>query len=266
MAFQPVIPFGGMAGWSFLQRTQESQKAAFNEDPIIERDSEYFAANIGNITSAEDLVKDYRLLKIALGAFGLDDDIGNKFLIQKVLEDGSLDTDDLANKFSDKRYLDLTKAFGFGDFSTPRTQLSTFSDEILGAYTERQFEIAVGQQDSDMRLSLSLERDLGALLDKTNSDDGMWFSVMGNPPLRKVFETALGLPTSFGALDIDLQLIGFRKRAQAVFGDGEVAQFNEPENVEELNRLFLARSQINSGFGTLSSGSIALTLLQNAFG
>ncbi len=263
MSFQPVIPFGGMAGWSFLQRTQENQQAAFEASPVITRDSEYFAENIGSVTTAEELVSDFRLLKVALGAFGLDDDLANKYFVQKVLEDGAIDTEALSNKLSDKRYLDLTKAFGFGDFDTPNTQLSDFPGEILQAYKDRQFEIAIGDQDSDMRLSLSLERDLGTVLETTTTDDGMWFSIMGNPPLRRVFETALGLPASIGALDLDLQLTGFRDKALAAFGDGEVAQFSDPGKMEELNRLFLVRSQIQAGSSSMSSGAIALTLLQN---
>ncbi|HGG06583.1 MAG TPA: DUF1217 domain-containing protein [Aliiroseovarius sp.] len=263
MNFQPVIPFGGMAGWAFLQRTQESQQAAFAASPVVQRDTEYFAENIGKIDTAEELVSDFRLLKVALGAFGLDDDIGNKFFIQKILEDGSIDPDALANKMSDKRYLEFTKAFGFGDFSTPNTKLSDFANTTLEAYRTRQFEVAVGDRDSDLRLSLGLERDLGTVVDLTTTDDGRWFTIMGNPPLRKIFETALGLPASFGTLDLDLQLTGFRDKAKAVFGNGEISQFEDPEKLEELNRLFLVRAQLNTGSAGMSSGAIALTLLQN---
>ncbi len=263
MSFRPVIPFGGMAGWAFLQRTRASQQAAFDKAPEIRRDTDYFAENIGSITTAQELVSDYRLLKVALGAFGLDDDIDNRFFIRKILEEGTIDPDSLANKMSDKRYLEFSKAFGFGDFPTPNTQLSDFADSVLDAYKTRQFEVAVGEQDNDLRLAMTLERDLSAILEKNTTDDGRWFSVMGNPPLRKIFETALGLPASFGTLDLDLQLSGFRERARAVFGNGEVSQFSDPEKMGELNRLFLVRSQINAGNGALSSGSIALTLLQN---
>lgn len=262
MTFQPIIPFGGAAGWAFLQRTQEAQQNAFEDSPLIERDTEYFAENISKITSAEDLVSDYRLLKVALGAFGLDDDLPNKAFISKVLEEGTLDEESFSNRMVDKRYFELSKAFGF-DLSPPNTQLSDFSEGILESYKTRQFEIAVGQQDATMRLALGLERDLGEIVDGGNTDDGKWFSVMGNEPLRKVFETALGLPSSFAALDIDVQLSTFREKAEAIFGDGEISQFSDPENLEELNRLFLVRSQIESGSAGLSSGSIALTLLQS---
>lgn len=263
MSFQPVIPMGGMAGWSFLQRTQQDQKEAFNASPVMQRDIQYFKENIGQVNTAAQLVEDYRLLKVALGAYGLDGDIGNKFFIQKVLEDGTLDTDDLSNKLSDKRYYEMAQDFGFGDYGVPRTKVSDFSDSTIDAYQDRQFEIAVGEQNQEFRLSMSLERDLGEIVNKNTSDDGKWFAVMGNPPLRSIFETALGLPSSFGTLDLDLQLGMFREKTETYFGDSNIDQFSDPQKMEELNRLFLVRSEIANGGVGMSSGTIALTLLQN---
>ncbi len=117
-----------------------------------------------------------------------------------------------------------------------------------------------------MRLVMSLERDLGAIVGKDTSDAGKWYSVMGNTAMRSVFETAFSLPSSFATLDVDDQLVRFQEKAEAYFGDSSVDQFSNPEKLEELSRLYLAKSQLNNGIGTLSGGSIALTLLQNAFG
>ncbi|KPN64847.1 Protein of unknown function [Aliiroseovarius crassostreae] len=263
MSFQPIIPMGGAAGWAFLQRTQDAQKQTFNASAEMQRDVSYYKENIGKISTAEELVDDYRLLKVTLGAYGLSDDINNKFFIQKVLEDGTFDEGDLANKLSDKRYYEMAKDFGFGDLSIPATQISTFADKTISAFQERQFEVAVGEQNQDFRLSLSLKRELGAIVDKSTSEDGKWFSIMGNPPLRQVFETALGLPNSFGALDLDLQLQGFKDKAEAYFGSNKISQFSDPSKLDELNRLFLIRSDLANGSASMASSTIALTLLQN---
>jgi Protein of unknown function (DUF1217) len=260
MGFQPIVPFGGMAGWTFLQRTQEAQQKAFEAAPEIKLDTAYFAENISKVTTADDLVNDYRLLKVALGAFGLDDDLPNKAFIKKVLEEGSLDPESFANRMIDKRYLALTEAFGF-DLGTASTQISDFPDQILANFKTRQFEIAVGEQDTDMRLALSLKRDLGDIVAKDTTANGKWYSVMGNEPLRQVFATALGLPSTLATLDIEQQLEVFRDRAASVFGNGEVDQFGDPAAMDELNRLFLVRSQIEAGAAGMSSGAIALTLL-----
>lgn len=261
MTFQPVVPLSGYAGWSFLQRTYEAQHEAFKESVSVTRLTDYFRENISAIRTAEELVNDRRLLEVALGAFGLDEDINAKAFIREILEEGTFDEDALANRLADKRYRQLSEAFGFGDFGG-LTILPSLADDIVSRYESRQFEIAVGQQDEDMRIALSLETGLADLFDQAEGDDAQWFAMMGNPPLRRTFEVALGFPPAFGQVDIDDQLIAFRDRAEAVFGVEEFAEFADPERQEELIRLFLVRAQVEAG-ASLSAGNVALTLLQS---
>lgn len=265
MTFQPVVPISGYAGWAFLERTREVQQTAFDNSSLITRQVAYFTENIGAVTSAEDLVNDRRLLEVALGAFGLSEDINNKYFLQKILEDGTLNPEALGNRLADKRYFEFAKAFGFGDFSTPRTVLSEFPEEITSAFKTNQFEVAIGNQNPNMRLALGLESALAAINDTQTTDDGRWFAIMGQPPVREVFEKALGLPSSIGALDLDQQLKTFRERSESIFGESEVSGFAEPDKQEDLLRLFLLRAD-NSSNAFTSGSSAALTILQNANG
>ena len=262
MTYTPVIPLGGLAGWAFLKRTMTTQKAAYVASPEIKRDEDYFRAKIKSVKTAEQLVSDRRLLRVALGAFGLDGDINNKFFIRKVLEDGTLTTDALSNRLADKQYLAFSEAFGFGDFRTPRTQLSDFADKILAQYETRSFEAAVGEQNDTMRLALNAERELPTLAKRNATEDTLWYTVMGSAPLRKVFQTAFGLPSSFGSLDLDQQLSTYKARAEQAFGDEGIKQFARPEKMEALIRRFLAQSEVQSSSGA-SRSSGALSLLQN---
>ena len=265
MMFQPALPIGGYAGWRFLNRTMEAQQASFARSPQVTRDLEHFRARIGEIDTAEALVSDRRLLRVALGAFGLEADINNRFFIRKVLEDGTLDPGALGNRLADKRYLEMSRAFGFGDFDVPRSKLGDFGDRIAQAFVTRQFEVAVGGQDENLRLALTLRRELGDIAAREAGERTRWFSVLGNPPLRKAFETAFGLPASFATLDIDRQLSVMQTRARGAFGDDSVAQFADPERREALVRRFLLRADATGAGGGLSPtvpGSAALQLLQ----
>lgn len=261
--FQPIVPLSGFAGWSFLTRTLESQKEIHANSAEIAREVNYFKENISKVESAEDLLSDHTLLKVALGAFGLDDDINSKFFIRKVLEDGTSSDDALANKLSDERYLEFSQAFGFGDDSPPNTTQSDFGDTITSAYTDLQFEVAVGDQNEDFRLALGVGRDISELAEKDLEEDTLWFSVMGSEPLRQVFETAFNLPEAFGSLDLDQQLKTFKEKAQSVFGDSGIKQFASEEKQNELTRLFLLRADIQSLGTGLTSSQAALTLLQS---
>ena len=263
MTFFAAVPLSGYAGWKFIERTREAQQAALAATPAMKTNEEYFRANIGKIRNAEDLVADRRLLTVALGAFGLDDDINSKFFIKKVLESNTLEPSSLANKLSDKRYVEMAKAFGFGDFpDTPNTELSTFPDQIIGAFKTRQFERAVGEQDQSLRLAMNAERELAKIAEKSNSENTKWFTIMGNAPLRQVFETALGLPKQFGSADLDQQLGVFKERAETFLGSSDPAMFKDPAKIEELAKLFLVRSSIQAGPSLSSPGAAALSILQ----
>lgn len=243
MTFTPALPLSGYAGWTFLKRTAESQKAVLNAQPEIKRDEAYFRQKIGTINSAAELVGDRRLLKVALGAFGLEADLNSKAFIRKVLEDGTLKEGSLSSRLADKQYEKFSAAFGFGDFAIPRSKQSDFADKLLASYKTRSFEVAVGTQNPDLRLALNAERELSDLAAKpTASNDAKWFSVLGSPPLRRVFETALGLPRSFAALDIDKQLEVIKDKAQVQLGSDQLSDFGTSTAMEPLLRRFLIRA------------------------
>jgi len=262
MSFAPVIPIGGYGGWKFLNRTMDSQKAAVAASPANKRDEAYFREKIGSIKTAEALVSDRRLLAVALGAFGLGEDINNRFFIRKVLEDGTLSNSALSNRLADKRYQALSAAFGFGNFGVPRTQLSDFANKIIVSFRTQQFEQAVGQQNDDMRLALNARRELAGLATRAASDTTQWLTILGSAPLRQVFQTAFGLGSGFGAIDLDQQVSTLRNKAEQVFGAGTVAQFADPDRVENLLRRFFVRSDSATAFTSSAPGASALQLLQ----
>lgn len=261
MSFQPIVPLGGYAGWSFLTRTLDRQQAAFDQSPALARDTDYFAAKIATIDSAEALVADRRLMRVALGAFGLGDDIDSRHFIRTVLEEGSVDDSALANKLSDKRYRALAEAFGFGPGETPRTATPGFAADMVAAYRRQSFEIAVGEQDTSLRLALNLDRELTELVESRQSDEAAWLSVMGSAPLREVFDTAFGLPEGFAALDLDDQLATYRSKALQRFGSSDLAQFAEPDQREALVRAYLVQAQLVEVDVSLNAARTALTLL-----
>lgn len=261
MTFQPVIPSGGLVGWRFLQRTYDAQLDSFATSAVNERETRYFLDNISKVQTAEDLVSDRRLLQVALGAFGLEDDINNRFFIQKVLSDGTSADDALSNRLSDKRYREFSEAFGLGPGEIRRTGLVTFMEDIARDNVVSRFEVAVGQSDESMRISLFAQHTLADLAAQEGSADTKWFELMGLPPLRSMMETALGLPSSFGQLDIDKQLGVFKDRLSRLTGSDDLAQFTDEGAIAALTDRYLARSQISQLQNTISPAQTALILL-----
>ncbi|WP_333685148.1 DUF1217 domain-containing protein [Pontibaca methylaminivorans] len=262
MTYQPVIAGTGIAGWKFLQRTYDAQFLAFKKSSAVVRDLDYFKEEIGNITTAADLVGNRRLLSVALSAFGLENDLNNRYFIQKVLEDGTKVEDSLANRLMDGRYKKLSAAFGFGAGEAVRTSDPEAMAEIISLYRMERFESAIGNVDDVMRIVLFAERELAGISAAPISENAKWFTVMGSPPLREMFETALRLPAAFGKLDIDRQLDIFKDKMAAFMGDSSISQFAEPGARERLTTRFLALSQVKSASMATSPAANSLILLR----
>lgn len=263
MTFQPIIPTGGLAGWTFLNRTLDAQKEAFGKSAQYQREQDYFKANIGAVETAEDLVSDRRLMAFALSAFGLDGDLPNKFFIQKVLSDGTSDSAALSNRLSDKTYREFSDAFGLGQGQIRKTGDSSFADKIIQQYETQKFEESVGNVNDDLRLALNLKREITDLASSDMSERAKLFTVLGNPPLRTTFETAFRLPSAFAGLDIDRQVNVLEDKLESAFGSASISQFEDPDTAERLIQKFLLQSELSSFEASSSPAATALFLLQS---
>lgn len=252
----------GLGAWNFLKATSERQMDALSKSALVGKKLDYFRQNIANVWSAEDLVADRRLLEVALTAFGLQDDLPNKAFVKKVLEEGTLDDRSFANRLADRRYFDMAKAFGF-DLEPPNTVISIFPSKIADKFVRQTFEAAAGNLDPDMRLALAFERDLPQLIETKKSEDAFWFTVMGTPPMRRVFETALGIPSVVSGLDVDRQVEIFKDRAQRVYGGSLPERIGEV-GADRIIRDFVLRADVANFAPAGVRGSVALSLLQSA--
>ncbi|MDO5647419.1 DUF1217 domain-containing protein [Paracoccus sp. (in: a-proteobacteria)] len=248
----------GLAGWTIIQRTEAKQLDLIAQSRSVQQATAYFREKITQIQNPESLVKDYRLLNVALSSHGLEDDLQNRALIQKVLESDLSDDKSLANRMADKRYLRLAQAFAF---NSPEGPAADLVDQISAAFVQREFERRVGESDENMRLALNLRREMDHLAGRDSSDRTLWYEVMGNKPLRKVFEGAFGFGPHYGKLPVERQLTEFMKASQRVLGSSSFAEITKPEAVEKIVKNFLARSQIAESQAS-NRYSAALTLLQ----
>lgn len=243
MTFQAIVPQGGVSGWRLLNLTKPNQLKALTAAPETKSLTTYFRDHIRSVKTVDDLMGDRRLLQVALTAFGLESDINNKAFIRKVLADGTISDKAFANRLADKRYLQFAQAFGFTDLPVPRTQLTTFPDQIINKYVSARFQTAVGEKDSDLRLAMSFAEGVSGILSAQSGDVARWYGVMGNTSVRKVIEGALGLPASFGKLSLEQQLGGFRRGLERLTGKSEVSALSDPAEQDRLIRIFLVRSQ-----------------------
>ncbi|MBY6135233.1 DUF1217 domain-containing protein [Leisingera sp. XS_AS12] len=208
-----------------------------------------FVQEIGDkaadLSQARDVVFDLDLFAATLDLFGQsrrEDDFNT---VIKALDSDLSDEISFVNLHYDKGLRAMAEAFAFNKGETGLTYPEGFAAELVELYQDRQFEIQIGESDSNMRLALAFEREMQGVVDAGGSEDAHWYNIMGSPPLRTVFETALALPSSFAQLDIERQLSELKERSYSAFGTSHPADYLEPDLMDQFRRRFLMMSELN---------------------
>lgn len=260
MTFQPIIVGSGLGAWAMLKRTYEDQIRVHSNSNLIAREGQQAQDSLANVRSIDELVENRSNLKVALTAFGLEDDINNTFFIKKMLASDLSDPKSLANRMSDARYKKFVDAFAHLRLNT--TPDHAFGVKIRQSFEEKSFEVSVGKQNTNLRLALEAEREFAELAQSGKTNKTLWYNVLGTPSLRKVMQTYLRLPASIAKIDLDKQVEMFQDKLSQRLGEGTITQFADVDQTRELVEGFLLQSQIQDQT-SLNSGSIALSLLQS---
>jgi hypothetical protein len=266
LGFSVVLPLNGYGGWKLLQKTSDRQKATLQKSPIISRELAYFKANIAKADTPQKLIKDYRLLSFVMSAYRLDDSQSYKGMITKALSQPTTDTKSFVNQYSDKRWLEMATALGYGNKTGGNVDTSELQSTLINKYLQTQWETSVGESDPDMETALYVQDRLAGLSQEKNVDKSGWFIVMSEAPLRDMFQTAFGFPASFSNLDVDKQKQMYQNAAKKLFGSSALSQFQDPQKVTKLiQRFFSIKSVSNSIAPTNSAVSLLSSFSQSLF-
>ena len=218
-------------------------------------------------SEASDVLSLPSTLLAVTNFFDLPNDENGFNRMRLVLESDPSSPTSTLNLMSDPRYKLAFEAIDFRPVQEGWRPAPGFADALMENYLERQFEIRIGEVDPNMRLALGFEREMSELLQNAASNNARWFGIMASEPLRQVFEGALSLPDSFGALDLDRQLVDFTARAEAQFGTSDVAELASKENVDAIVQRFLSSVTFESQnlAATSSSASVLLSSIQAGF-
>lgn len=206
--------------------------------PVVKRDTDYYLANIGNIKTIDDFVKDTRLFTYAMKAYGLGDMAYAKAFMVKALKEGVSDSDSFANKLSDKRYAAFVKAFNFAAYGSTATLFPSAQQGTVDKYMRQTLEENAGETNQGVRLALYFQRKAP---DITN-----WYDVLADTALSRVVRTALGLPDSFASADIDKQAQLFEQKL-------DIADFKDTDKLNKFLTRFTSLWEINNPTSTAST-------------
>ncbi|AHD00272.1 DUF1217 domain-containing protein [Leisingera methylohalidivorans] len=221
--------------------------------------SDEITGKLGTFTDPRELVFDSSLFEATLDIFGQSKRNLDFDTVIRAFESDLSSSTSYANLHYDTGLKAMAYAFSFNGGDTGREYPEDFAGQISELYTTRQFEIEIGESDPNMRLALAFERELQTVADAGGSENAHWYGIIGSPPLKTVFETALALPSSFGQLDVDRQVEEMKERSFSVFGTTHPADLLEDAKLDDFRNRFLMLADLNgSGNSGFSDPILAL--------
>jgi hypothetical protein len=209
-------------------RTVELTKSS----PMVKRETDYYRETIGNITSVDDFLNDTRVFNYAMKAFGLDDFMYAKGFMRKALE-GGIDADDsFANKLTDPRFKEFVTTFNFERYGATTTKFTRTQDGTIDRYVRMQLETNAGQDNDAVRLALNFQRKA--------PDITTAYGILADRAMLEVVKTALQLPDTFSAYDID-------KQAEVIASKLDIADFKDPEKLNDFIERFALMWDVSTG-------------------
>ena len=91
-------------------------------------------------------------------------------------------------------------------------------ERVTARFAAESFELAVGEQDNAMRLSLNYKDEITELVTEGSTDQTVLYRLLGSVPVRTVLESALGLPAEMQQLDLDQQARILDEKMKSQFG------------------------------------------------
>jgi hypothetical protein len=210
------------------------------DQPAVKTASEYYAANIGKVTSIKDFVGNYRLLSYALDAYGLGDQVNSTALVTQVLEGGVSSSKSLANTLSNPNWAKFAAAFNFAADGASSISTASAIKTTTSAYVEQNLETDEGEQDPGVQLALYFER--------VAPTESSGLDIMGDENLLDVVQTIFGLPPETTGTNIDDEAAEISRLAPA-------SQLQNSKDLQHLTERFTAMYDLDYGAGGVDAST-----------
>jgi hypothetical protein len=214
-----------LASYKLVAENIDTQLQRVAEQPMVEREAQYYLENIGNIETIDDFLADTRIFNFAMKAHGLEDMNYAKAFMRKVLEEGVASDSSFANSLSDGRYKEFAETYNFQIFGTAATTFTKTQQGTVDKYLRQTLEEQAGNSNEGVRLALYFERKAESISN--------FYEVLADNALAQVVRTSLGLPDSIASADID-------KQVEMIADRIDIETLGDPEKLDEMLQRFAA--------------------------
>lgn len=221
-----------LSSYHLISTRMDAYLKSTSSDARTAADIKTYLARIPNIKSVDAFLKDDRVFRFAMKAYGLEDMVYAKAFMRRALTEGIDSTSTFANKLSDKRYRQFVATFNFKRYGSTATSFDAARQGTVDKYLRQTLEENSGQQNTSVRLALYFQRVAPTITSP--------YQILADKALTQVVYTALGMPATTSASDIDAQ-------ARLIESHIDFSDFRSPARLDKFIARFAARADIASG-------------------
>ncbi|MGI4975403.1 MAG: DUF1217 domain-containing protein [Janthinobacterium lividum] len=226
-----------IAALNSAEVNQTKDIAATAKDPQVARDLATFTKAVTGATSVTQLLANPTVMKILLTSNGLGDQVSYTALAQKALTSDLTNTNSVANqlKTTNSAWLSAAQTYQFAAKGLSVIQTPSVLATITNAYAEVTWRNSIDTATPGLSNALTFRA--GAA--KVTSVD----QILGDPVLRDVVTTALGLPLQIAEQPLSTQ--------EKLISNGlDVKRLQDPKFVETFVQRYLLAKGSNGTSGS----------------
>jgi Protein of unknown function (DUF1217) len=218
------------------EQDQSQDIKATAAEPAVKRAVDAFTAGVQNAKTVQQLLANPAVMQVLLTANGLADQIPYAALAQKTLQSNLSDPKSLANVLTDTRWKTVAQTYDFADKGLTVIQQPKVISALADAYAEVTWRNSLDATTPGLSNALTFRKEASTI---TSVDQ-----ILGDPVMRTVVTTALGLP-----LEIAFQPLEAQEKAISTRLD--ITKLKDPKFVESFVQRYLLAANTNAaGAGT----------------
>jgi uncharacterized protein DUF1217 len=200
-------------------------------EPEVKRAVTAFTAGVNSAKTVQQLLANPDVMQVLMTANGLADQIPYTALAQKTLQSNLSDPKSLANRLTDTRWKPVVQTYDFANKGLSVIRDPTVISTIANAYAEVTWRKSLDAVTPGLSNALAFRKEASTI----KSVD----QILGDPVMRSVVTTALGIP-----LEIAFQPI--QAQEKAISTQLDITRFKDPKFVESFVQRYLVAASANS--------------------
>ena len=229
------------------ERNQTQDVKITAAKPMVTAAIGAYTAAVNSAKSVTQLLANPAFMNVLLTANGMADQIGYTALATKALTSNLSDPTSLANTLSDTRWKTAAKNYNFASASLASFQNPAAIAAMANLYATVTWQTGQDTVTPGLANALAFKTQASTI---TSVDQ-----ILGNPTMRSVVTTALGIPQQIAFQSLNAQ-------QQAIATRVDIANFKNPKFVETFIQQYLIANAQNAASSSSSTPSLTALAIQ----